>query len=94
MTIQRFDSARPTNGHSGIGERHVQFERVVRMRVDETDEWIDVPLRSVFTDDGISGWSFEVGPYSVEGADAVALINALAEYGRLSGDFRRAGGVA
>lgn len=81
-----FDSPR-----SERGRRHVQCQRVVSMRVDETDGWIDVPVRSVFVDDGLTGWTFEIGPYSVCGSDATKLINALAEYGELSGEFIRKG---
>lgn len=83
-----FDTPRDDN--EGTGQRHIQFETPVTMRVDATDEWITVPLRAVFTDDGLTGWSFEIGPYSVSGTEAVVLINSLAEYGRLSGDFRPA----
>lgn len=82
-----FDTPRDDNE---AGQRHIQFETPVTMRVDATDEWITVPLRAVFTDDGLTGWSFEIGPYSVSGTEAVALINSLAAYGRLSGDFRPA----
>ncbi|RPA65752.1 hypothetical protein EF294_03165 [Gordonia oryzae] len=74
-------------------QRHVQHETAVTMRVDESDEWIVVPIRAVFTDDGLSGWSFEIGPYSIGGSDATELANALAHYGRLSHDFRPIGGA-
>ncbi|MFH5209223.1 hypothetical protein ACHIPZ_13615 [Antrihabitans sp. NCIMB 15449] len=84
-----FDEAR-----LGDAERHVQFERNVTMRVDATDEWISVPVRCVFTDDGLSGFTFEIGPYSVCGADARALANALANFGKVSGEFRAVGGAA
>ncbi|UEA61362.1 hypothetical protein LK459_11425 [Gordonia otitidis] len=82
-----FDSPR-SDPHD---QRHVQHESGVTMRVDATDEWITVPLRAVFTDDGLSGWSFEIGPYSVSGPDATELANAIAHYGRVSEDFRPTG---
>lgn len=89
MTIPKFDSPRPARGFDGVGERTIQHETTVTMRVDETDEWIDVPIRSVYLTDGLSGWSFEIGPYSIAGPDATKLINALAHFGRLSGDFKQ-----
>lgn len=91
MTIPTFDSPRSSTGYGGAGERHVQHETTVTMRVDATDEWIEVPLRSVFTSDGLTGWDFEIGPYSISGPNAAKLINALAHYGRLSEDFEAAG---
>lgn len=93
MTNLIFDFQRPTEGFDGAGERHVQREDVVTMRVDETDEWIAVPLRSVFVDDGLTGWSFEIGPYSISGSDAATLINALADYGIRSADFHPKNGT-
>lgn len=45
-----------------------------------------MPLRITFTDDGLTGWRLEIGPYDVEGRDACTLANMLLEYGRLSGD--------
>lgn len=89
MSVPVFDTDRP-DPH---GQRHVQHETAVTMRVDETDEWIAVPVRTVFTDDGLSGWSFEIGPYSITGSDATALANAIAHYGRMSDDFRRIEGT-
>lgn len=68
--------------------RHVQTETEITMRVDGTDQFVRVPVRAVYVDDGLSGWSLEIGPYSIDGADACALTNALVAYGRLSGDFR------
>lgn len=94
MNIPVLDWQRPDHGYDGVGERHVQFETPVDARVDETDSYVTFPIRAVFLDDGISGWSFEIGPYSMQGSDVTKLINALAEYGRLSGDFHRAGGDA
>lgn len=88
MTFPVFDSSRP-DPHD---QRHVQHEADVTMRVDATDEWITVPLRAVFTDDGLSGWSFEIGPYSISGTDATQLANSIAHYGRVSEDFRSIGG--
>ena len=85
MSSPIFDVRRP-DPH---GQRHVQRETAVTMRVDATDEWIVVPLRTVFTADGASGWSFEIGPYSISGSDATVLANAIAEYGRASKDFHR-----
>lgn len=88
--IPAFDEER----HLEVGERHVQFERSITMRVDATDDWISVPLRCVFTDDGLTGWSFEIGPYSVADADVRQLANALAHFGQLSGEYRIAGGAS
>lgn len=88
MSFPTFDHPRPETGYHGAGERHVQHETTVTMRVDATDEWITVPVRSVFTSDGLSGWSFEIGPYSISGPEATKLVNALAHYGKLSGDFK------
>lgn len=80
MSLPIFDTTRP-DPHD---QRHVQHETAVTMRVDESDEWISVPVRAVFTavftDDGLSG-----GPYSISGSDATELVNALAHYGRLAG---------
>jgi len=72
-------------------DRHVQRETEITVRVDATDQFVRLPLRIVYTSDGLTGWSFEVGPYSVSGPDACRLANVIAEYGRLSGDFRPAG---
>lgn len=71
------------------GDRHVQHATSVTMRVDATDQFIEVPVRAVFTDDGLTGWSLEIGPYSVAGPDACALANALVGYGQLSGEYLR-----
>ena len=89
-SIPTFDAPRPDHGFDGVGERHVQHEATVTMRVDETDDWIDVPVRSVFISDGLSGWSFEIGPYSISGREATTLINALVHFGNLSGEFKAA----
>lgn len=86
-----FDEPRADVGFDGHGERHIRHEVAITARVDATDEWITVPVRSVFVSDGLTGWSFEVGPYSIGGPDATALVNALSHYGRLSGDFRPTG---
>ena len=96
MNFPTFDAPRLSPGIDGDAERHVQLDTEITMRVDETDEWINVPLRAVYTDDGLTGWTFEIGPFSVFGADAMQLVNMLAQYGDISGDFRRApnGGVS
>lgn len=80
-----FDYDRPDQDPEGCA-RHVLDETKATFRVDQTDQWVTMPLRTVITD-GL-GFAFEIGPYSIEGADARHLINALATYGRLSGDFR------
>lgn len=85
MGFPIFDLRRP-DPHD---QRHVQHETAVTMRVDATDEWIVVPLRSVFVDDGLTGWVFELGPYSISGSDAAVLANSIAHYGRASEGFRR-----
>lgn len=74
------DSLRPATGFGGAGQRHVQSERTITVRVDETDEYITVPLRSVFTDDGLTGASFEVGPYSLDREDAFSLLESLVSH--------------
>lgn len=67
------------------GERHIlNFDRIT-FRIDETDEWCDMPCRTVFDD---RGHHFEIGPYSIAGTDALRLVNALSYYGRASGDYR------
>ena len=63
----------------------------IAVRVDATDQFMRLPLRIVYTSDGLTGWRLEIGPYDVEGRDACTLANMLVEYGRLSGDFRPAG---
>lgn len=75
-------------------ERIVQSDEMVTFRVDETDEWVNMPVRVLYVDDGISGFVFEVGPYSVDGADALTLANALIRYGRQSGQFRPTSGAS
>lgn len=80
-----FDFHRPDEDPEGCN-RIVLDATSATFRVDQTDEWIDVPLRTVLVD-GL-GFRFEIGPYSIEGEDARRLINALDEYGRRSGDFR------
>lgn len=85
-----FDMPRPDTGLDGAGERHVQAATEITMRVDATDEFVRVPIRAVYVDDGLTGWSLEIGPYSITGSNACDLVNALTAYGRMSGDFRRA----
>lgn len=65
--------------------RRVLDEVTITARVDETDTWIALPLRSVHVDS--AGPSFEIGPYSVADADAIALFKALDRYGKLTGEF-------
>lgn len=84
------DFARPGDEY----ERIVQRDDMVTFRVDETDEWVNLPVRIVYVDDGLSGFVLEIGPYSVSGDDATKLINALSHYGHLSGDFKPVGGAA
>jgi hypothetical protein len=72
-------------------ERIVQRADLVTFRVDETDEWVNLPVRIVYVDDGLSGFVLEIGPYSVCGEDARLVANALAKFGQLSGDFRPVG---
>ncbi|WP_411815605.1 hypothetical protein [Gordonia sp. SND2] len=94
MTFPTFDTDHPDRGVDGDATRHVQHEIAIPMRIDETDSFVRVPLRSVYVDDGLTGWKFEIGPYSVEGAAARTLANSLAHFGALSGHFRPAGGHA
>ncbi|MGX9296080.1 hypothetical protein [Tsukamurella paurometabola] len=82
--IPVFDDDRSTDAEYA-GERHIDHEQMVTMRVDATDQWINVPVRTVLDD---QGWHFEIGPYSVVGSDATKLINELAHYGRQSGEFK------
>lgn len=72
-------------------DRHVQASTAITVRVDATDQFMRLPLRIVYTSDGLTGWRLELGPYDLEGRDACRLANMLVEYGRLSGDFRPAG---
>jgi len=72
-------------------DRHVQRETEITVRVALTDGFVRIPLRITFTDDGLTGWRVELGPYDLDGRDACTLANMLVEYGRLSGDFRPAG---
>lgn len=88
--IPVFDMPRPETGLGGVGERHIQDSCTVTMTVYATDAFIDVPVRAVYVDDGLSGWALEIGPYSIQGRDACKLANMLERYGRLSQDFRRA----
>ncbi|UQE74237.1 hypothetical protein MYK68_16115 [Gordonia sp. PP30] len=81
MRFRTFDAQR------GDDQRHVQHEMNLTVRVDETDEFITVPVRTVFTDDGLIGWTFEFGPYSLSDADVRNLANAVAHFGRVSGEF-------
>lgn len=82
-----FDMPRPDTGYDGVGQRHVQAATEITMKVDATDEFVRVPVRAVFVDDGLTGWALEIGPYSIACSDACDLANALRGYGQLSGDF-------
>lgn len=83
--IPELDYNRPTEPIPGC-TRHVLDHTVVTARVDETDAWLNLPVRTVVID--AFGPAFEIGPYSVAGEDALALINALSRYGQLTGEFR------
>lgn len=78
------DYTRPDYTEDGC-ERHVMDGDNLTFRLDETDEWVNMPVRSVYDS---TGWTFEIGPYSISGTDARKLINTLARYGEMSGDFR------
>ena len=98
MTIHHF----PTNGPSGDAGWpvfdhprddesiwHVQREIEIIVRVDSIDQFVRMPIRIVFVDDGLSGYRLEFGPYSVEGPDACALANMIVQYGEISETFGR-----
>jgi len=72
------------------GGREVIDEKWIEPAVDETGEWITMPVRTVFDS---TGPRFEIGPYSLTESDIATLHNALLTHIRtFSNDFRRMNG--
>ncbi|MCZ4276254.1 hypothetical protein [Rhodococcoides yunnanense] len=71
---------------------HVQREFVATVGVVGSEDWAHIAVQSVFVENG-SGFEFRVGQYRFFGPDATRLINELAHYGQISGDFKPVGGA-
>lgn len=89
-TYPRFDHDRGDE-EDGMA-RHVLDADQITVAADITGDWLTVPIRTVFVD--VMGPRFEFGPFSVSGSDATKLVNALARYGEMTGEFKPRQGVA
>lgn len=74
-------------GQGDMSARIVLREASVTARVDETDEWVDMPIRVVMIDS--AGPAIEIGPFSFTGRELAAIGNAIGEYAtRFPDDLR------
>lgn len=69
-----------------VGGRDVVNSTEIEPAIDETGDWITLPVRSVID---AGGPSFEIGPYSLTGSDVTQLHNALLDHIRTFPDSFR-----
>lgn len=67
-----------------VGREVIRDIGHIEPRIDETDEWVTMPIRLV-TSQGV-GIYLELGPYDLNARDIATLVDAIGAYYRNVGD--------